>query len=72
MLERLVPEAAASPAPEESWNILAFASRSLEFLVPKPDEAGCRTSGYGAILEGPDAGEPPPAREASSADELCK
>lgn len=36
MLERLVLEAAEAETPQARWNILAFAARTLEFLVPKP------------------------------------
>jgi TIR domain/NACHT domain len=36
MLDRLIDEARKAESAQVSWNILAFAARSLEFLVPKP------------------------------------
>lgn len=36
MLDRLVTEAAEADDTQTEWNILAFAARALQFLVPKP------------------------------------
>jgi hypothetical protein len=66
MLERLVSEAVEAETPQKKWNILAFAARSLEFLVPKPKTrrvvARVVTE---AVLDGVEEAEPRgPAREA--------
>lgn len=66
MLERLVLEAAEAETPQARWNILAFAARSLEFLVPKPQTR--RTVARAVtemVLDGVEELEAPgPAREA--------